>query len=122
MYQIVKYFHIALAMTSVLLFILRFLLCLQWPRLKQHFVFKSLPHFIDTGLVLSAVFLMHYIGQYPFAHHWLSAKLAFLLLYIVFAYLAFKWATSLAYKWCFFSLSLCSIAMVVKVAITKTII
>jgi len=48
------------------------------------------PHVVDTVLLASALWLAGTIGQYPFTHDWLTAKLAALLAYIVLGSIALK--------------------------------
>ena len=61
----------------------------QSPRL-QHPLTRTLPHIIDTLLLLSAIGLTLILRQYPFTAPWLTAKVSALLLYILLGSLALK--------------------------------
>ena len=89
MYFAVKHSHLLLVLLSVVLFYYRFavtkLLGKELPKLL-----KILPHVIDTLLLATAAALCVLIQQYPFVHGWITAKLGFVIGYIVFAILAMK--------------------------------
>jgi len=89
MYMAVKHTHIMLALISIVLFYFRF----YQKQLKGKELNKALkvvPHIIDTFLLISAGILCYLISQYPFVNYWLTAKLGFVVGYIVFAALAMK--------------------------------
>lgn len=81
-YPLLKNIHI----TCVLLSISGFLLRAWWrfyaPHRLQAKLVKILPHMIDTLLLASAIGLSLILQQYPLVHHWLTAKVVLLLVYI----------------------------------------
>src|SRR3970040_2106485 len=59
------------------------------PLLGTRFV-RVAPHVVDTVLLASAAWLAWQLGQYPFVHGWLTAKLLALLAYIALGTLALR--------------------------------
>lgn len=51
---------------------------------------RTLPHIIDTCLLLSGITLAVMLQQFPFIQGWLTAKLLALCLYIVLGSIALK--------------------------------
>ncbi|GHB61329.1 hypothetical protein GCM10008107_07640 [Psychrosphaera saromensis] len=89
MYMAVKHTHIMLALISIVLFYFRFYQKqLRGKELNK--ALKVVPHIIDTLLLISAGVLSYLISQYPLVDYWLTAKLGFVVGYIVFAALAMK--------------------------------
>lgn len=89
-YLLLKSIHISAVILSGTLFFIRGLWMLRGsPRLRQTWV-KVVPHIIDTVLLASAIALALRIHQYPLTHHWLTAKVLGLLLYIVLGMVALK--------------------------------
>jgi len=89
-YLLVKHLHMGMAYLSISLFILRSSLSVAGSPLLQHKLVKSLPHLVDTFLLLFAIMLMITIKQYPFADTWLTAKLIALFFYIGVGSIAIK--------------------------------
>ncbi len=89
-YLLIKYLHMGMAYLSISLFIFRSLLSVLESRLLHNKLFKTLPHVIDTLLLVFAVWLMTIIKQYPFVDAWLTAKLLALLIYIAVGTIAIK--------------------------------
>lgn len=82
MYYLTKSLHMACAVTSFALFILRGVWMLRGSaQLSRRWV-RVLPHGIDTLLLASAIALTLMLHQYPLTHAWLSAKLVALIIYI----------------------------------------
>ena len=75
---------------SLLLFTGRGILMMADAKLLQTKLLKIAPHIIDTLLLVSAIFLMFKIHQYPFANQWLTAKLIALIVYIGLGTIAIK--------------------------------
>jgi len=82
--------HIACAVASIALFVLRHVLTLYRVNWSSWRVLRILPHAIDTVLLLSAVALMFAVHQYPFVNGWLTVKLLALVLYVVVGTIALK--------------------------------
>lgn len=80
---LLKNLHVTLAISSVSLFLVRFIAremaaaCVNWR------LFKVLPHVIDTLLLVSGVSLAILYRLSPLEAHWLLAKLVLLVGYIM---------------------------------------
>jgi uncharacterized membrane protein SirB2 len=119
MYMALKHSHMLFIALSVSFLAVRFLLSLRAPALLQKKFFKIAPHVVDTFLLLTAIGLMLTIQQYPFQTPWLTEKLFGLFAYIGLAVMALKGRTLLM-RWVGFIGALSWLALVAKVAITKT--
>jgi uncharacterized membrane protein SirB2 len=119
MYMALKHSHMLFIALSVSFLAVRFLLSLKAPALLQKKFFKIAPHVVDTFLLLTAIGLMLTIQQYPFQTPWLTEKLFGLFAYIGLAVMALKGRTLLM-RWVGFVGALSWLALVAKVAITKT--
>ena len=85
-----KTLHMTLAIVSVIAFIVRWFWMRSESALFEHKLTRSLPHIIDTLFLGSGIWLAFTIQQFPFAHHWLTAKLIGLIFYIILGSLALK--------------------------------
>lgn len=119
MYMALKHSHMLFIALSVTFLAVRFLLSLKSPALLQNKFLKIAPHVVDTFLLLTAMGLMLTIQQYPFQTPWLTEKLFGLFAYIGLAVMALKGRTLLM-RWVGFVGALAWLALVGKVAITKT--
>lgn len=89
-YPELRALHIACALVSLSLFVLRGgWMIRRSPLLHRRWV-RVMPHVIDTVLLASAVSLALVIRQYPFTHGWLTAKVFALIVYIVLGTVALK--------------------------------
>ncbi|WP_372883210.1 SirB2 family protein [Psychromonas sp.] len=89
-YLLIKHLHMGMAYLSISLFVFRSILSVIESRLLHNKLLRTLPHIIDTLLLIFAVWLMSIIKQYPFADAWLTAKLLALLVYIGVGSIAIK--------------------------------
>ena len=119
MYMALKHSHMLFIALSVTFLAVRFLLSLKSPALLQNKFLKIAPHVVDTFLLLTAIVLMLTIQQYPFQTPWLTDKLFGLFAYIGLAVMALKGRTLLM-RWVGFIGALSWLALVGKVAVTKT--
>lgn len=87
MYLWLKSLHIALAVTSALLFAWR--LGLSWRGRRTRGWQRWAPHLVDSLLLLSALGLVHLAMPWPLPR-WLQAKLGLLLAYILLAAFALR--------------------------------
>lgn len=93
-YPLLKIAHVTFVVLSFSLFFLRGVWMIgNSPRLQARWV-KIVPHVNDTALIVSAVLLAMSIGQYPFVHAWLTAKVAALLVYIGLGMVAMRFGNS----------------------------
>ena len=75
-YLAVRTLHIACAVVSIGGFAVRGALMLaDSPGLQKRFV-RIAPHVVDMLLLASAIWLAWFLGQIPFVHGWITAKVA----------------------------------------------
>jgi len=90
MYSAIKHIHLLCVALSITLFALRgFWMLIDSPWLQKRWLHRT-TYLIDTILLASAISLTVMLQQYPFVHHWLTAKVLALLLYIVLGAVALK--------------------------------
>lgn len=89
-YMDIRWVHIAAVIASGSLFFLRGLLLMGGFRIARAAPVRFLSYAIDTVLLTAALMLMTIVRQYPFVHHWLTAKVLLLVIYIVLGILAFR--------------------------------
>jgi uncharacterized membrane protein SirB2 len=89
-YLAVKYVHVATVIASYGLFVLRGIWMLRdSPLLARRWV-RIVPHVNDTILLVAAIWLTTFIGQYPGTSAWLTAKVIGLILYILIGTVALR--------------------------------
>jgi uncharacterized membrane protein SirB2 len=116
-YLAVKHLHMGCAALSGSLFLLRGVWMLRASPLLQRRWVRIAPHCIDTVLLASALVLVFWSGQYPFAQPWLGAKVIALLMYIPLGAVALKRRNALA-----FGAALLTFGYIVAVAITRQVV
>jgi uncharacterized membrane protein SirB2 len=89
-YLALRNVHIACAILTITLFVLRGALMLANSPWQQNVVLRYLPHAVDTVLLTTALMLTSVIHQYPFAAGWLTTKVVLLVVYIVLGSIALK--------------------------------
>ena len=90
-YPQIKWFHLCFVASSVGLFVIRAVLVIFLQRTGNMVRGLSyLSYFIDTLLLTSALMLLSIVPDAMFANHWLRAKLAMIVAYIVLASFALK--------------------------------
>lgn len=95
----VKLIHISCAYITGLGFLLRGMLAITQHPLRHHRLTKTLPHVIDTCLLISGFIMVFSWAISPFAQPWLMAKLIVLLLYIGSGLLMLRWGTTAQKRW-----------------------
>lgn len=118
-YLAVKHIHITCAALSFLLFSLRGIWMLQGSALLQRRWVKIAPHAVDTLLLASALVMVFWSAQYPFAQAWLTAKVVALVAYIILGTIALKRGKTKAVRLSAFLAALAVFAYIVKVALTR---
>lgn len=89
-YAGLKLTHVGCAAISYVLFVVRGIWMMRGsPLLRQPWV-RTVPHFVDTVLLASAIAMAIISGQYPVAESWLTAKVVALVLYIALGTVALK--------------------------------
>lgn len=121
-YLAVKHLHMGCAALSGSLFLVRGVWMLRAsPMLQQRWV-RIAPHIIDTALLASALVLVFWSGQYPFAQPWLGAKVCALVLYIVLGTVALKRGRTPQVRALAFGAALLTFLYIVAVAVTRHVI
>lgn len=116
MYIIIKSAHIAFALISISLFLLRaYWSVSESPQLQQRWV-KIAPHINDTLLLSCAIYLMIASQQFPFSSDWLTAKLVALLIYIGVGTVAIKRGKTKGIRLLFSLLALATFSYIFAVA------
>jgi uncharacterized membrane protein SirB2 len=82
--------HIACAVVSIILFVVRHVLNLRRVNWRGSRALTIGPHVVDTLLLLSAIALTITIHQYPFVNAWLTVKVVALVAYILLGTVALK--------------------------------
>lgn len=116
-YLAVKHLHMGCAALSGSLFLLRGVWMLRASPMLQRRWVRVAPHCIDTALLASALVLVFWSGQYPFAQSWLGAKVVALLLYIALGAIALKRRSAPA-----LFAALLTFGYIVAVAVTRQVI
>jgi len=115
---VVRALHVGSAALSIAGFAARGALMLAdspWLRAR---VVRVAPHVVDTILLASAVWLAWFLGQIPFVHAWLTAKVLALLAYIVLGALALRRGKTKRVRAAAFAAALAVAAYIVAVALT----
>ena len=121
-YLAVKHLHMGCAALSGSLFLLRGVWMLRYSTMLQRRWVRVLPHCIDTVLLASALVLVFWSGQYPFAQPWLGAKVVALLLYIVLGAIALKRGPTRKARVLAFGAALLTFLYIVAVATTRQVV
>jgi uncharacterized membrane protein SirB2 len=116
LYLPLRQLHIACAILSVSLFVLRGALMLAGSPWQQNVVLRYLPHAVDTVLLTSALMLTTVIRQYPFGSGWLTAKVVLLVAYIVLGSIALKRGRTRAVRITAFVAALSIVGFLITVA------
>jgi uncharacterized membrane protein SirB2 len=115
-YLVLRNAHIACAILTIALFVLRGSLMLADSPWQQNLVLRYLPHAVDTVLLTTALMLTTVIQQYPFAVGWLTTKVVLLVVYIVLGSIALKRGRTKRVRVAAFVAALATVAYLVGVA------
>jgi uncharacterized membrane protein SirB2 len=118
-YLYIRTLHIACAVVSIAGFALRGALMLVDSPLLQHRFARIAPHAVDTALLASAVWLAWFLGQVPFVHGWITAKIFALLAYIVLGMFALRRGRTRRARAAAFAAALASAGYIVWVALAR---
>lgn len=119
-YLAFKHIHVSAAILSLSFFMLRGLFMIYWPQLLERRWIRRIADSIDSVLLLSALGLVVTLHQYPFVHHWLTAKIIALLLYIGFGSIALKRGRTQGIRVAALIAALASAAYILSVALTRS--
>lgn len=119
LYPWVRALHVGCAALTIAGFAARGALMLRAsPRLQRKFV-RVAPHVVDTLLLASAAWLAWFLGQIPFVHGWITAKVLALLAYIVLGSIALKRGRTKRVRAGAFAAALAAVAYIVAVALAR---
>ncbi|KIF82093.1 SirB2 family protein [Noviherbaspirillum autotrophicum] len=121
-YLAIKHLHMTCAALSGSFFLVRGVWMLRdSAMLKQRWV-RIAPHVIDTVLLVSALVMVVWSGQYPFVQGWLTAKVLALIAYILLGTVALKRGRTKGTRTVAFVAALLVFAYIVKVALTRQVL
>jgi uncharacterized membrane protein SirB2 len=115
----VKWIHVGSAALSLAGFAARGVLMLRGSAWLATRFARIAPHVVDTVLLASALWLAWALGQYPFVHGWLTAKLLALLAYIALGSVALRRGRTLRARAAALALALACAAYIVAVALAR---
>ena len=118
-YLWIRTVHVACAAVSIAGFALRGTLMLSDSPVLRHRFVRIAPHVVDTLLLASAVGLAWFLGQIPFVHGWITAKVLALLAYIVLGTVALKRGRTKGIRAGAFAAALAAAGYIVWVALTR---
>ena len=116
LYLPLRYTHIACAILTVTLFVLRGGLMIADSPWQRNVVLRYLPHAVDTVLLTTALMLTTVIRQFPFSTGWLTMKVLLLVVYIVLGSIALKRGRTRRIRVAAFVAALLTVAFLLTVA------
>ena len=115
-YLPLRHTHIACAILTVTLFVLRGGLMIADSPWQRNVVLRYLPHAVDTVLLTTALMLTTVIRQFPFSTGWLTMKVLLLVVYIVLGSIALKRGRTRRIRIAAFLAALLTVAFLLTVA------
>ena len=91
------------------------------PLLRRRWM-RTWPHFIDTLLLLSGLWMAFNLQLHPGNSHWLTAKLLALLVYIALGFVALRLGKTRRIRTMAFVGAIVCFSYIVLVAITRSVI
>ena len=116
LYLPLRHTHIACAILTVTLFVLRGGLMIADSPWQRNVVLRYLPHAVDTVLLTTALMLTTVIRQFPFSTDWLTMKVLLLVVYIVLGSIALKRGRTRRIRVAAFLAALLTVAFLLTVA------
>lgn len=118
-YLLLKHLHVTCVVLSGAGFALRGFWMLRESAMLEHRAVRILPHFVDSLLLGSALWMAWQSTQFPFVQAWLTAKLFGLLAYILLGTMALKRARGRTARARYFAAALLAYAYIVSVALSR---
>ena len=115
-YLPLRHTHIACAILTITLFVLRGGLMIADSPWQRNVVLRYLPHAVDTVLLTTALMLTTVIRQFPFSTDWLTMKVLLLVVYIVLGSIALKRGRTRRIRIAAFLAALLTVAFLLTVA------
>ncbi|MBI2379338.1 MAG: SirB2 family protein [Gammaproteobacteria bacterium] len=120
LYLALKHVHVGCVVISISLFVLRYLGQVLGLSFVRGRLMRTLPHAIDSILLLAALGLAALLHQYPFVHTWLTAKVLALIAYIGLGSVALKRGRNAGTRFLAFLLALATVGYILSVARTHS--
>jgi uncharacterized membrane protein SirB2 len=122
MVLLLKHLHVTCVVLSISGFLVRGVWMMrESPWLQKKWV-RVAPHIIDTILLGSAILLTMQIQQYPFVHHWLTAKVLALLAYIIIGAIGLKYGSTKKIRVSAWLAAIAIFVYIVLVALTRQVL
>ncbi len=118
-YLAIKQLHITCAILSGSFFLVRGVWMMTDPPLLTRRWVKTVPHMIDSILLLSALTLAFWSGQYPFVQPWLTAKVGALVCYIMLGSVALKYGKQKPVRLACLIIAVAVFGYIIGTALTK---
>ena len=118
--ELIKTIHVASAGLSILGFIIRGVLMMRDSPIMHSRWIRIIPHFVDTALLVSAIWLAVQFFFTPTNSPWLAAKIIALLLYIGLGFVALRLGKTLQLRIMAWLAALLVFAYIVAVALSKS--
>ena len=117
-----KTLHQASALISITGFVLRGGLMLADSALLRQPWMRIWPHFVDTLLLTTGLWMAINLQMHPGNSHWLSAKLIALLAYITLGFLALRLGKTRQIRIMAFIAAVACFAYIALVAMTRSVV
>ena len=118
--EVIKTIHVTCVVLSFAGFFIRGIWMLKDSSLLQQRWVKTIPHIVDTLLLVSAITLAVQMRLSPLEQPWLMAKIIALLVYIGIGMLALRFGRSKTIRLSAWLFGLVTIGYIVSVAISKS--
>lgn len=115
-----KTLHVTCALLSISGYLFRGVLMLRDSPLLNARLVRTVPHVVDTVLLLSAIGLALRIHQYPFVQGWLTAKVIALIAYIVVGAIGLRYGRTKRVRVVAWIAAIVIFAYIVGVALTRS--
>ena len=115
-----KNLHQILAIVTVTGFILRYVWMMRSSPLLQHRITRIAPHIVDTLFLLTGIVMILQLNLDVLKNHWLLAKFAGLIVYIVLGAIALRHGRNRQLRSLAFVGALLAFAYVVNTALSKS--
>ncbi len=118
-YAALKVVHESAAAVSFIGFFVRGVGMLGHAGWVRHRVTKTVPHFVDTVLIVSAVWLAFILRLSPANAPWIAAKIAGLFVYIALGMVALRFGRTKSVRATAWIAAMLTFGYIVSVALTK---
>ena len=121
-YHVLKTIHVSCAIVSIAGFGLRGIWMLVGSPMFDRSLVKTVPHIVDTIFLVSGVWMAYLLNIQLGQHHWLTAKLLALILYVLSGMFALRHGKTQSIRLLAFATGLLTYTYIVGVALTKSVL